>query len=197
MEQFEINSILRLLRSSFKPGLVQKTSSIMPNPAASTTNFIASGQRFETLKTLRRQLRRHFNDLSRSTIVLSYTLHQSIFDTLKQILADLVQTYYDANPEIQTQPPPAGFNTKTFRKSNISVDTVFAAAVQRNEILEIIQIVIEIVSKCMIENLSFNESTLKRNHNFIQLQEECNGRAFIPEIIILLGKFIFRFNITF
>lgn len=74
-----------------------------------------------------------------------------------------------------------------FLRASISVDTVFAAAVQRNEILEIIQICCEIVNNCSVENLLFTENTLKKNTNFIALQEECYGKIFLPEVIALLG----------
>ena len=80
------------------------------------------------------------------------------------------------------------------------METVFAAAVQRNEILEIIQICCEIVNKCSVENLLFTESALKKNINFIALQEECYGKIFLPEVIALLGhesSDVQRFSIRF
>jgi len=209
MEAFEINSLLRLLRSSIKAaghqsiGASTSTASkssqqpphhqtggqfSLPNPAASTTNFIASGQRFETLKTLRRQLRRHFADLSRSSSQMSFHLLQSIFDTLKSTLTELVTAYYEHMPPTAI-PPQMSTKVPTIRKASISVETVFAAAVQRNEILEIIQILIEVVSKCSVENLAFSEAALKKNTNFMSLQEDCHGRMFLPEIIVLLGEY--------
>ena len=107
METFEINSLLRLLRSSIKSTHQSTPTSTShlpaythPNPAASTVNFIASGQRFETLKTLRRQLRRHFSAARRAStsgvgVSISYSLVQNIFEVLKSILADLVLTYFE------------------------------------------------------------------------------------------------------
>ena len=103
METFEINSLLRILRSSVKNvpdnQPANKYCGNLPNPAASTANFVASGQRFETLKSLRRQLRRHLaGDLGSSTSI-NYSLIQSIFDVLKLILTELVTAYFETHPQ--------------------------------------------------------------------------------------------------
>lgn len=205
METFEINSILRLLRSSIKYSNNQQQQ--IPNPAASLANFIASGQRFEILKKLRRQLRRHLqsnnnrlvnnieNSFKSPTITtLTFTLIQSIFDILKQILTELVVAYFENVPSKIIN----NNHIKPLFQRKISVNTVYAAAVQKNEILEILQILIEIVQKCPIDNLLmvYTEDQVSREKvslqhqppkHFIELQEYCYGRAFLPEVITLLG----------
>lgn len=99
METFEINSLLRLLRSSVKSS--PSTSSTHhvaqshPNPAAATNNFIVSGQRFETLKALKKQLRKAFSESKRSSSSISFSLIQSVFEVLKSILNDVVSTYFE------------------------------------------------------------------------------------------------------
>lgn len=104
METFEINSLLRLLRSSvksFQP--LHSTTSTHhhllaqshPNPAAATNNFIVSGQRFETLKALKKQLRKAFSESKRASSSINFSLIQSVFEVLKSILTDVVAAYFE------------------------------------------------------------------------------------------------------
>lgn len=102
METFEINSLLRLLRSSVKSsqhlsstGHHHLVAQSHPNPAAATNNFIVSGQRFETLKALKKQLRKAFSESKKASSSISFSLIQSVFEVLKSILTDVVTTYFE------------------------------------------------------------------------------------------------------
>lgn len=186
MENFEINSLLRLLRSSIK-STAGKISN--PNAAATNVNFINSGQRFETLKSLHKQLKKRY---SVNSLPIGLNLIHSIFDVLKVILAELISTYYsnishqvNVNPnQIRSNQIAVPIITPLRFQGKRSVENVFLTAVRRNEILEIVQIVIEILSNNQQTTTIFLDSN---NNTLDQFHQDCYGRIFLPEMIALLG----------
>lgn len=218
MDLFEINSLLRLLRSSIKhqqerAAPAAAAHSKGPNPAASNQNFITSGQRLETLKALRRQLRQK---ISINPQVISLNLVQSIFDILKQILIEIVVNYFgpssypgDVFEHVGNggeQPTIVGYRQVNGQyrpvPKPVTVENVFATAVRRNEILEIIQTIIELVqaksNQQQLLSQHFNETI---NANKVEIvvgsdyePEDNFGRLFLPEMIMMLGKLMNMFH---
>lgn len=182
MDTFEINSLLRLLRSS-----VKGEGGGVPNAAATSVNFIDSGQRFETLKSLHKQVKRR---LSASPSSLCLQLVHSTLKVLKSLLSSLVCAYYSSlrQPEADIRPSNIAVPIITPLKfpAKRATDNVFASAVRRNEILEIIRIVIEVLLKSPNQATVFVES--EANQAGDSYQQDSYGRVFLPEIISLLGK---------
>lgn len=190
MDSFEINNLLRLLRSSVHQQRTTATKN--PNPAAASANFVTSGQRFETLKSLHRHLKRQ------QSCHLSLATVQSILDVLRSILAELTGNYFDSpsagtvsRSNSITATTAAASNARSLPvKKSISVDNVFVGAVRRNEILEILQTVIDLVTKIHTNADTNNNTTVNRDgDSYPPFGEDFYvGRIFLPEVITLLGK---------
>lgn len=231
MDWFELNSHLRLLRQSktqntsfLKQPLGTSTKSIQASNV-SNAQFVISGQRLETLKSLRKLLRKFPSRLNHSTI-------SSIFDVLKSIIAELTLIYFNLDGNLtnnqngsnnhhphqmvrwnsMAQIPTNSKTQPPLLRKTLSTDNVFIAAVRRNEILECIQIIIDLIS---MKSLAANQDQQSQsaNSNNQQLltsastnaeydaqdlgcQEDYFGRTFLPEIITLLGKMYSPMNIT-
>ena len=108
------------------------------------------------------------------------------------ILAELISTYYsnishqvNVNPnQIRSNQIAVPIITPLRFQGKRSVENVFLTAVRRNEILEIVQIVIEILSNNQQTTTIFLDSN---NNTLDQFHQDCYGRIFLPEMIALLG----------
>ncbi|KPM05456.1 hypothetical protein QR98_0039200 [Sarcoptes scabiei] len=202
MECFELNSQLRLLKSSLS------SNSINLNRSKNfhTTSFTDSGKRLETLKSLRKLLKK-FAPRNQSTIL-------TVFDVLKSILNELTAIYFEQkfdqivqqnqNPKIRSDSlavPNSNIKNSTLKPSlrrTFSSENLFIEAIRRNEIVECIQILIDLISTDFTNHLNIrrdgNISPRKRVENSerktIELidQEEINGSGLLANIITLLGK---------
>lgn len=237
MDWFELNSHLRLLRQQQQHSIPQRSSflnnpsSQLPSTTTSTSKiptnignsqFVITGRRLETLKSLRKLLKKFPNRLNRSTII-------TIFDCLKSIIVDLTAIYFNLDsahqPNHRNNHPNGSFiphpmvrcnsmaqipssttmtTTTTASKTQspsmlrktLSTDNVFIQSIRRNELLESIQIIIDLISMKSIpsvnqsdnQSISNNQQMAADHQDVDGCQEDYFGRMFLPEIITLLGK---------
>ncbi|KAH9423399.1 hypothetical protein DERP_003678 [Dermatophagoides pteronyssinus] len=243
MDWFELNSHLRLLRQQQQQHSIPQRTSFSNNPSSqlpsssSTTTtstskiptnigignsqFVITGRRLETLKSLRKLLKKFPNRLNRSTII-------TIFDCLKSIIVDLTAIYFNLDsahqPNHRNNHPNGSFiphpmvrcnsmaqipssttmtTTTTASKTQspsmlrktLSTDNVFIQSIRRNELLESIQIIIDLISMKSIpsvnqsdnQSISNNQQMAADHQDVDGCQEDYFGRMFLPEIITLLG----------
>ena len=243
MDWFELNSHLRLLRQQQQQHSIPQRSSFLNNPSSqlptTTTStskiptnignsqFVITGRRLETLKSLRKLLKKFPNRLNRSTII-------TIFDCLKSIIVDLTAIYFNLDsggvhqPNLRNNHPNGSFiphpmvrcnsmaqipssttmtmtttasktQSPSMLRKTLSTDNVFIQSIRRNELLESIQIIIDLISMKSIplanqsDNQSINNQQMAVSNSSDQdvdggCQEDYFGRMFLPEIITLLGK---------
>lgn len=213
MDWFDLNYHLRLLRSTQNNQTQQSKNGV--------AQFPISGKRLETLKSLRKLLRKFPHRLNPSTTV-------SIFNVLKSILTELTGIYFQqtnvnnkfsdtsvggVNPLLRghslaqinvTNKNVAQQNNQSNKllKKTLSTENVFISSLRRNEILECIQIIIDLVSmkydQSMANGYAVNGDHQSGNGQPViepTAQEDYFGRTFLPEIITLLGNayFILQF----
>lgn len=212
MDWFDLNYHLRLLRSTQNNQTQQTKNGI--------AQFPISGKRLETLKSLRKLLRKFPHRLNPSTTV-------SIFNVLKSILTELTGIYFQQtnvnnkfsdtsvggvnpllrghslaqinvnNKNVAQQTANATQSNKQLKKT-LSTENVFVSSLRRNEILECIQIIIDLVSmkydQPMANGYALNGDHQTGNGQPVvepTVQEDYFGRIFLPEIITLLGNVYF------